>query len=58
MNFLRCNNLKWYDYVVCVFIADYIVGMVFAGNILVFIPMLVYELYSEMRKQQVEKERK
>ncbi len=58
MNSLLCNNLKWYDYVVCVLVADHIVEMMFTSNILVFIPMLVYELYSEMRKQQVEKERK
>ena len=51
-------KLEWYDYVVCILIADYITGMLFAGSILVFIPMLVYEFYSEIRKQQVEKERK
>lgn len=47
--------MKWYDYVVCVFIADIITGMLFAGSILVFVPILFFDMYCEMRKYQVEK---
>lgn len=49
--------MKWYDYVICVLIADYIVAFFFAGSIFLFMPILFYELYTEVRKQQIEKER-
>jgi hypothetical protein len=44
--------MRWYDYVVCVLIADFFTGMLFAGSILVFVPYLIFELYSEFRKEQ------
>jgi hypothetical protein len=49
--------MKWYDYVVCVLIADYVTAMLFAGSIFVFIPLLIFELYKDMRKFQNEKEK-
>jgi uncharacterized protein YqhQ len=49
--------MKWYDYIVCVLIADYLVALLFAGSIFAFVPILFYELYTEIRKQQVEKDR-
>jgi uncharacterized protein YqhQ len=49
--------MKWYDYIVCILIADYLVALLFAGSLFTFVPILFYELYTEMRKQQVEKER-
>jgi hypothetical protein len=54
---MQCNNLRWYDYVVCVLIADYLVALLFAGSIFAFAPILFYELYTEMRKQQVERKK-
>jgi hypothetical protein len=44
--------MRWYDYIVCVLIADFFTAMLFAGSILVFIPYLIFELYSEFRKEQ------
>lgn len=43
--------MKWYDYVICVLIADYLTAMVFAGSMLVFIPYLIFELYCDYRKE-------
>jgi hypothetical protein len=44
--------MRWYDYLVCFLIADFITAMLFASSILVFIPYLIFELYSEFRKEQ------
>ncbi len=48
--------MRWYDYIVCFLIADYITAMLFAGSILVFIPYLIFELYCDYRKQQETRE--
>lgn len=44
--------MKWYDYIVCFLIADYLTAMLFAGSILVFIPYLIFVLYCDVRKEQ------
>jgi hypothetical protein len=44
--------MKWYDYIICVLIADYMTGMLFAGSILVFVPYLIFDLYCDIRKHQ------
>jgi hypothetical protein len=44
--------MKWYDYIVCFLIADYLTAMLFVGSILVFIPYLIFELYCDFRKEQ------
>lgn len=42
--------MKWYDYAMCLLIADFMTGMLFAGSILVFLPYLVFDMYCEIRK--------
>lgn len=44
--------MRWYDYIACFLIADYITIMIFSGSILVFIPYLIFELYCDFRKEQ------
>jgi hypothetical protein len=48
--------MRWYDYIICFLIADFFTAMLFAGSILVFIPYLIFELYSEFRKEQETRE--
>lgn len=50
--------MRWYDYIMCVLIADYITAFLFASNIFVVIPIIWYYLYEDMRKQTVIKARK
>jgi len=44
--------MRWYDYIVCFLIADYVTAMMFSGSILVVIPYLIFELYCDFRKEQ------
>lgn len=41
--------MKWYDYVVCVFIADMMAAFIIAGSFLVFIPIFFYIQYEFLR---------
>ena len=45
--------MKWYDYVICVLIADYITAMLFAGSILVFVPYLIFDIYCDYRRSKI-----
>jgi hypothetical protein len=45
--------MKWYDYVVCFFLADMISALLMAGNILVVFPVLVYFQYENYRTNRV-----
>ena len=44
--------MKWYDYVVCIWLADIIAALLMSGSFFVFAPVLAYQFYSDMRKQQ------
>lgn len=45
------QQLKWYDYVVCVWLADIITAGLFSGNLLITgIGVFVYDLYESWRK--------
>jgi hypothetical protein len=44
--------MKWYDYVVCICLADIIAALVLSGSFFVLVPVLAYQFYSDMRKQQ------
>ena len=45
--------MRWYDYLVCLFIADVIAGMIIAGSPLVVLPVLAYLSYEDFRRMQV-----
>jgi hypothetical protein len=45
--------MRWYDYVVCVVIADFAAGAIMAGSWAVVFPVLWYLFYEDFRKWQV-----
>lgn len=47
--------MRWYDYAVCLFIADIASAMIVAGSPLVIIPALWYIMYEDFRERSLNK---
>lgn len=45
--------MRWYDYLVCLFLADVIAAMLIAGSPFVVLPVLAYLSYEDLRRIQV-----
>lgn len=45
--------MKWYDYAICLFLADLITAHLMVGSVFVALPILSYYIYEDYRKQQV-----
>ena len=44
--------IRWYDYIICVLLADLMTGMLFASSIFVFVPYILFEIYCDYRKEE------
>lgn len=45
--------MRWYDYLICLYLADIISALLIAGSIIVVFPAIFYFHYEEYRRQQV-----
>jgi hypothetical protein len=45
--------MRWYDYVVCVVIADFIAAAIIVQSWAIILPILWYIIYEDMRKWQI-----
>lgn len=44
--------MRWYDYFMCFMFADMMAAAVMAGSLLVVIPIILFEMYCYIRKEQ------
>lgn len=48
--------MRWYDYAVCIFIADFAAAAIVVGSWIIVFPVLWYLAYEDFRKWQTNKQ--
>ena len=48
--------MRWYDYVVCLIIADFAAAAIMAGSLMVILPIFWYLIYEDYRKWMTNKQ--